>query len=94
MRAAAAKRLGGSLTEATTRVLLKATKGDYRVVRVRAADSLASIDPCRLDIGVDGRALAPNPRKAVDAAMNELRAGLGDRCDIRGGRQQPGGAPG
>jgi tetratricopeptide (TPR) repeat protein len=81
VRAAAAEHLGGSLTESTIRALLKATKDDCRLVRVRAAASLASVDLRRLDIIVDGRPLIANPPRAVDSAMDELMAGLTVRAD-------------
>lgn len=81
VRAAAAEHLGGALTESTIRALLNATKDDSRLVRVRAAASLASVDLRRLDFIVGGRPLTANPRQAVDSAMKELVAGLTVRAD-------------
>jgi tetratricopeptide (TPR) repeat protein len=82
VRAAAAEHLGGLLNETTLPLLLRATKDDYRLVRVRAAASLASIDLRKFDIIVDGQPLVLNPRQTVEAAINELMAGLSVRADM------------
>ena len=81
VRAAAAEALGSHLTDETLPALLKATEDDYRLVRVRAAASLASIDARRLEVVVGGRPLVTGLRQAVDGATRELLEGVTARAD-------------
>jgi tetratricopeptide (TPR) repeat protein len=81
VRAAAAESLGAHLTDTTIRALLKATKDDCRLVRVRAAASLAPIDTRQLQLVVDGQPLVTDLRQAVEAALKELMQSLTARAD-------------
>lgn len=49
VRAAAARNLDGHVAEDTLAALLQATKDEYRLVRIRAAEALASISPAHLE---------------------------------------------
>ena len=81
VRAAAAEHLGDSLTPETIRALVKGAGDTSRLVRVRAAASLASVDMHRLDLVVGGQALVSTARASVEQATNELMAGLLVRAD-------------
>ncbi len=81
VRAAAAEGLGGHLNDETLRVLLKAVKDDYRLVRVRAAASLAGIDARRPGDAAAGEPLAADARRDFEQAMEELIQGMSARPD-------------
>ncbi len=72
VRGAAAQHLGASLTAENRDALLQATRDDYRLVRVRAARSLALYprDP-----------LSAEDRKSLDAASQELVVSFQSRPD-------------
>ena len=73
VRAASAEGLDGYLTGVSLKALLKATLDEYRLVRVRAAGSLAGIPPDRLQ--KDTR------RKGLEQATAELIKGMNTRGD-------------
>lgn len=75
VRSTAAEALNGYLIETTVPVLLAATRDDYRLVRVRAAGSLASL-PDEL--------ISADHQQDLDRAMGELMAGLIARPDDYG----------
>ncbi len=72
VRGAAATHLGASLTPDNRDALLKATRDEYRLVRVRAARALAPYprDP-----------LSPEDRTSLDTASRELEASFQSRPD-------------
>ena len=72
VRAAAADVLGANLTDASFKALLDATRDEYRIVRIRAATSLASV-PLEM--------LWDSDRRAIAAATAELKVALGARPD-------------
>jgi tetratricopeptide (TPR) repeat protein len=72
VRSAAADGLDGYLTGRSLEALLKATRDKYRLVRVRAAASLAAIEPYRL---------TESHRKDLERATTELTEGLKARGD-------------
>ena len=72
VRASAAEALGDQLDAATLRPLVKATGDEYRLVRIRAASSLAGVPPRLLD--------APS-RAAVNRAIGEFAGALRSRPD-------------
>jgi len=72
VRSSAAEALGDQLDAATLRPLVKATGDDYRLVRIRAASSLAAVPPRLLD--------APS-RAAVSRALGEFASALRSRPD-------------
>jgi len=72
VRASAAEALDNYLTADSFRVLLGATRDDYRLVRVRAAASLASISPERL---------RDEYQKDLQKATAEYLEGLQARAD-------------
>ena len=61
--------------------MLKAVKDDYRLVRVRAAASMASIAPQQLQVMVDGSLLINDLRQDFERAMTELIEGMTARPD-------------
>lgn len=81
VRAAAAEALKGYLTNEALKALLKAVKDDYRLVRVRAAASMASITPQQLQVMVDGSLLINDLRQDFERAMTELIEGMTARPD-------------
>ncbi len=72
LRASAAGVLGVYLTNDTVEALLEATGDDFRLVRVRAASSLAPLPPSRL---------AESPRRRLEAALEEFFAAMSARPD-------------
>jgi tetratricopeptide (TPR) repeat protein len=72
VRSAAADGLDGYFTGQSLEVLLEATRDEYRLVRVRAAASLAGIDPYRLN---------GNYRKDLERATAEVTEGFKARGD-------------
>ena len=72
IRGAAAQHLGASLTTENRDALLQATRDEYRLVRVRAARSLALYPP---DL------LSTEDRKSLDAASQELVESFRSRPD-------------
>ena len=72
VRAGAAEVLDGYLTGQSLRALLAATRDEYRLVRVRAAASLASIQPERL---------RDEYQKDLQKATLEYLEGLNARAD-------------
>jgi len=73
VRAASAEVLDGYLTGVSLKALLKATLDEYRLVRVRAAGSLAGIHPDRLR--------EDTHRKGLEQATAELIEGMNTRGD-------------
>jgi len=72
VRGSAATSLGAYLSSETSAALLAATRDDYRVVRIRAAESLASYP----------QELVPDEARAgLELALNELLAALRSRPD-------------
>jgi tetratricopeptide (TPR) repeat protein len=72
VRSAAAEGLQNYLTPQSVEVLLKATRDEYRLVRIRAASILAAI-PVEY--------IAEQRRKDFESALNELKASLMARPD-------------
>jgi tetratricopeptide (TPR) repeat protein len=72
VRGSAATSLGAYLTSETSAALLAATRDDYRVVRIRAAESLASY-PQEL--------VPPEERRGLELAFDELLTALRSRPD-------------
>jgi tetratricopeptide (TPR) repeat protein len=72
VRAAAAEALDGYVTAETLPVLLDATKDEFRLVRVRAAASLAPVPPQRLE---------GDQRRALEHATAEFLATMTARPD-------------
>jgi len=72
VRSAAADVLGANLTDSSLKALLDATRDEYRLVRVRAAASLARVPP---------EILPDSDRQSLAAATAELKAALGARPD-------------
>ena len=72
VRAAAAEGLDDYLVDASVEALLAATRDEYRLVRVRAAASLAGLEPERLDEPY---------RTSLTEATEELVAALNARTD-------------
>ncbi len=72
VRSAAADVLGTNLTDTSFKALLDATRDEYRLVRVRAAASLAS---------VPREMLRDSDRRTLAAATAELKAALSARPD-------------
>jgi tetratricopeptide (TPR) repeat protein len=72
VRGAAAQHLGASLTTENRDALLQATRDEYRLVRVRAARSLAQYPTDQL---------SAEDRKSLDAASQELVASFQSRPD-------------
>ena len=72
VRAAAADVLGAQLTESSLKVLLNATRDEYRLVRIRAATSLARV-PTEI--------VPASNRQDLAAATAELKAALGAHSD-------------
>ncbi len=72
VRAAAAEALDGYLTGESVKVLLKATSDDYRLVRVRAATSLATVRP---------EMLAAPHRERLEKATTEFKVAMTARPD-------------
>ena len=72
VRSAAAEALQGHLDEANINALLKATGDDYRLVRVRAASTLAALPP---------EGLPAEQQKRLQHAMNELIDSLKSQPD-------------
>jgi tetratricopeptide (TPR) repeat protein len=72
VRSAAADVIGANLTDSSFKALLEATRDGYRLVRVRAAASLA-----RVPTGM----LRDSDRRDLAAATAELKAALGARPD-------------
>jgi tetratricopeptide (TPR) repeat protein len=71
-RSSAADGLGGRLTRGAMEALLKATRDEYRLVRIRAAAVLAPIPAASL----------PDPaRKDLERAVEEFLASAGSRPD-------------
>lgn len=73
VRAAAADALDGHLTEESTPVLLKALADDFRLVRIRAASSLAYLNPAQIT--------KPQDRQAFQTATAELSTAFTARPD-------------
>ena len=82
VRGAAAAHLGASLTAENRDVLLRATRDDYRLVRVRAARALSSYPR---------EQLSAEDRKSLDAASQELVASFQSRPDDWGSHFNLGG---
>ncbi len=72
VRGSAATALRSHLTPETAAALLAATRDDYRLVRVRAADALAGYPPERVP---------PGDRRTLDQAYRELEAAMRSRPD-------------
>ncbi len=81
VRARAAEALNGYLTDESLIALLRAAKDDFRLVRVRAAESLASVPPKQLHFAVDGALVIDNLRQDFERAKTELIEGLTTRPD-------------
>ncbi len=75
VRATAAEALDSVLTTESVPALLKATQDDYRLVRVRAAASLASMPPGQL---------SEDQQSQLDRALAELMEGMIARADDYG----------
>jgi tetratricopeptide (TPR) repeat protein len=72
VRGSAATSLGAYLTTETGAALLAATRDDYRVVRIRAAESLA---------GYPQESVPAEERRGLELAFDELLAALRSRPD-------------
>lgn len=72
VRGAAAAELGGNLTPESVEALLAATGDEYRLVRARAAGSLASVPRAGMD---------PATQAHLEAATEELEDSLRNRPD-------------
>ena len=81
VRAAAAESLGGNRTPEAIAALVKAAHDDFRLVRIRAAASLA---------GAPLHGLPPGERRAVEAATEEFLASLRTRPDDDSGHTNRG----
>ena len=81
VRAAAAEALNGYLTNESLKALLQAVNDDFRLVRVRAAASMAAIDPQQLQVVVGGLLYIDNLRPNFERALSELMEGMTARPD-------------
>lgn len=81
VRSTAAEALNGHLTDDALIALSHALKDDCRLVRVRAAESMASVPPKQLQVVVDSSLVINNLRMDFERAMTELINGMTVRPD-------------